>query len=362
MYTGTNRNALLLAQRLPAFGYTTEVVLPDEGVFADRLRAEGVAVSVVPVPAALGLYGRSTKGWHAARALLALPGYWWRLRRHLQAHQGVVHVTSHRSALLAAPAARLAGRPVLWQVSGIEDDRWASVLCDLLATRTVAVSEAARAVTVRRGRVQTIVPPALDPRFDDIAPMSAAKAPIVVTVGRLEPVKGHPLLLEAFTMVLDRIPEARLRIVGGDQAGHEGYADRIRHAAAKIGQPGTVEFTGWVEEPEQRCTDAAVYVSSSRREGMGLALVEALACGLPVVFTADTGLAGFIEPGRSALVVPSCDARALAAAIVRVLEDRAFAARLAAAGREASRRFALATVAAEFAGVLDELIDGSRQR
>lgn len=358
-YTGTARTVHLLAQRLPELGYTTEIVLPAEGQVADRIRAAGDDVTVVPVPPSLSLYGRQTRGRRALRACRDLPVYWWRLRRHLRRRPGVLFATSQRSVLFAAPAARMAGLPVVWQVSGIDEPRAMCALCDLLATRTVAISPAARAWTLRPRRPQRILPPPLDPRFADAPEAHPQRPPTVVTVGRLDPVKDHGLLLEAFAEVLGRVPTARLRIIGDTQVGHEAHGERIRQAARRLGPPGTVELVGWADRPELLFLDASVYVSSSRREGLGLAIAEAMSCGLPAVFTADTGLAAFVEPGRSALVVPWGDPQALADAIVRLLQDPVLAAAMAKAGRQAVRQLLLDEVAPAAARILDELVGGT---
>ena len=301
------------------------------------------------------------------RAILSLPGYWWRLRGHLRKRGGIVHVTSHRSVILAAPAAKLARLPVFWLISQIEDDRGVSVLCDLLATRTIACSAAADAALPSLGRRRraphTIVPFPVDPRFANLPDVQPRRPPIVVTTGRLEPSKGQLLLLEAFAIVLTRVPNARLRIIGGDQEGHEAYADEVRRIATTLGPAGTVELTGWADRPEELMRDATVYVCSSRIEGLGIAIIEAMACGLPAVITANTGMADFVEDGQSALIVANDDPPAMAEGIVRLLTDPTLAARIAAAGREVTRQFALDHVVKATAAVLDDMLaDASAAR
>lgn len=368
MYAGTARSVQQIAQRLPEHGYTASVLLPGEGTVADHVRDAGVDVAIVPVPDSLSHYGRTTRGLVLLRGLIALPLYWWRLRRHLRAHPGVVYVTSHRSVVLAAPAARLAGLPVLWLISGIEDDVAVSALSNLLATRTIACSPAASAALPglrpdlrRRGRPRhTIVPFPLDPRFEDAPQTNPRHPPVVVTVGRLEPIKEHPLLLDAFASVRDRVPGARLRIVGGEQEGHADYAAEVHRKAAELGD--AAELTGWTDNPEALLLDASVYVCSSRREGMGIAIIEAMACGLPAVMTADTGLSGFLVHEQSALIVPNGDSRALADAIVRLLDDPALAQRIADGGRAALRQFSLDRVAAATAAVVDEMLEHAPAR
>jgi glycosyltransferase involved in cell wall biosynthesis len=251
---------------------------------------------------------------------------------------------------------------VFWLISQIEDDRAVSVLCDLLATKTIACSAAADASLPTLGRRRaphTIVPYPIDPRFDSVAAASPLPPPLIVSTARLEPSKGHMLLLDGFAIVRQRVPDARLRIIGGDQEGHEAYADELRQRARDIAPDGAISFTGWADFPESHMHDATVYVCSSRIEGLGIAIVEAMACGLPAVITANTGMAEFVEDGRSALVVPNDDPAALADAVVRLLQDPDLAARIAAAGLATSRQFAIDTITAATAAVLDEMLVGT---
>jgi glycosyltransferase involved in cell wall biosynthesis len=134
----------------------------------------------------------------------------------------------------------------------------------------------------------------------------------------------------------------------------------VRRRAHALGD--AVELTGWTDHPEELVLDASVYVCSSRREGMGIAIIAAMACGVPAVMTADTGLAGFLEDGRSALIVPNGDAGALADAIVRLLDDPDLARRIAEGGRDAVRQFSLDRVATSTATVIDEMLQRTAAR
>jgi glycosyltransferase involved in cell wall biosynthesis len=355
-YASAQRAIDFVGRRLPRLGFGCEYVLPREGPFADELRAAGQRVTVLQVPPALDRYGETTTGLALLRGLLALPAYWLRLRRHLRGRVGVVHVCSQRSVILAAPAARLARVPVVWQVSIIERHPWVSTLCDLLASRTVVLSEAVRVRSLRPWRHQAVVPMPLDERFDDPPRARPHPPPVVVTASRLEPMKNLHVLLEAFALVRRALPDARLRIIGGDQEGHEGYRVSLEKAAARLGIAEAVTFTGYAARPEERWSDASVYVNTSVLEGLGLAIAEAMACGLPAVFPSVIGLAEFVDDGRDALLVPPDDPEATAAAVVRVLTDPALAQRLAAAGPEVARRFSLDRIAPETAAVYDELL------
>lgn len=155
------------------------------------------------------------------------------------------------------------------------------------------------------------------------------EGPVVGTVGRLVPVKGHIWLVRAVPFVVAEFPEARFVLVGEGPLGAD-----LRKLAEGLGVGRHVVFLGtrW-DVPE--CLGAFdLFVLSSLNEGMGRALVEAMAVGLPVVATRVGGVPDVVAHGTTGLLVPPQDAEALAAAVLELLRDRK---RMAAFG-EAARR------------------------
>lgn len=175
---------------------------------------------------------------------------------------------------------------------------------------------------------------ALNPRTLTIANTSSLHAdapalpaaPHVLAVGRLQAQKGFDLLLGAWREVVRAVPEARLRIVGEGPLGAE-----LAALANELGVASSVEWTAPTDRIEALYREAAVFVLSSRYEGMPLALLEAQALGVPAVaFDCPTGpreIVG-IETG---IVVAAEDVSALAAGMVRLLRDPDLRARMAVA-------------------------------
>ncbi len=357
-FTGTARSAGLLARGLADRGWTSEVVLPAEGPVADGLRARSVPVTIVPAPPALLRYGRESVGWRGSGAAVRLPAYWRRIARHLRGRADVLHVTSQRSVLLAAPAARAVGCPVLWQVSGIEEGRVVQRICARLASATVATSTVARDSTPR-GHGAPLLPPPLDPQFTE-TPLVARPVtpPVVACVARFDPVKDHDLLLDAFGLVLQRVSDARLRLIGDVQVGHEAHACRIRQRAESLRPAGAVEFVGWSDHPERHLADVAAYVSTSQHEGLGLSIAEAMACGVPAVFPNTVGLRDHVEAGVSAIVIADRTPAAFADAIVELVTDDGRARRIGSAGRSAVQALSVDIVAGRLATMLDDVVAG----
>jgi glycosyltransferase involved in cell wall biosynthesis len=173
-----------------------------------------------------------------------------------------------------------------------------------------------------------------------------AGSPLVGVVARLEPEKGHPTLLEAWPMVLERVPDARLLIVGeGSQrdalearAEDLGLLGEPCEGDACVGtrhaRPGAkVVFTGRRDDVPAVTAALDVAVLPSYREAQGLVILEAMALGRPVVASNVGGIPEMIEDGVTGLLVAPRDPEALADAIVRVLTDHPLADTMARAGR-----------------------------
>lgn len=158
----------------------------------------------------------------------------------------------------------------------------------------------------------------------------------IVSVGRMDPVKNHALLIEAFAIAVRKRPAADLHLTiygGGD------CMEAVREQVRELGLAGRVSLPGDSRDIAEKIKDARVFVLSSDFEGMPNAVAEAFALGIPVVSTdCPSGgarmLTGADERG---LLVPVGDAEKMAAAIVRILDDDALAERL----RCAAYRFSL---------------------
>ncbi|GAA2021668.1 hypothetical protein GCM10009839_18540 [Catenulispora yoronensis] len=180
------------------------------------------------------------------------------------------------------------------------------------------------------GRVPVrVVPHAVDHGFTP-APVSDVWQ--VAYVGRLSPLKGADVLLEAFGILARTQPKARLVVVGD---GPE--RERLQARAAGLVADGTVEFRGWLTPPEvAEClrASALLAVPSTTPEIFGLTALEALELGRPVVASRIGALPELVGPDNGVLVAPG-DAAALAEALAGLIGD---AERLARLGEASARR------------------------
>jgi fructose-1,6-bisphosphatase II len=172
----------------------------------------------------------------------------------------------------------------------------------------------------------------------------------ILTVGGIEPRKGSLTLLDAFAAARDALPDRRpvLLIAGGATLfDYRDEVDRFHARAAELGINGDLRVLGPVSDDELEALYRAadVFALPSAKEGFGLAVLEALAAGLPAVVSDLDVFRGFLDDEASALLAPAGDADALAGALVRVAREPALADRLRAGGRAVVRRHTWARVA-----------------
>ncbi|WP_448243616.1 glycosyltransferase [Pseudoxanthomonas mexicana] len=155
-----------------------------------------------------------------------------------------------------------------------------------------------------------------------------ADSRIIGTVGRLQPVKDHALLLRAFAKVRMQVPEAVLLIAGDGP-----LREALETQAAQAGLGEAVKFLGDRHDVPRLLAGMELFTLSSSSEGYSIALLEACAAGLPVVATDVGGNREIIRDGANGRLVPATDAAALATALIALLREPVSAAEMGRMGR-----------------------------
>ena len=241
----------------------------------------------------------------------------------------------------------------------VVSERWREILADEYRTSAEVVHNG---VDVARFRSAD---PGLAAALRQRA--GAADRPLILAVGGIEPRKGSDTLMAAMAAMAAMSRSAGrtgrrpvLAVVGGHSfQDYREYRDRVLSSLPGLGLRldddvvllGTVpdtELPGWYAA-------ADVLAFPSTKEGWGLAVLEAMSAGLPVVASDLPVFREYLRPGQDALMVPVDDAGALAAALGTVLDDAALAGRLRAAGHEVCARFTWARTAAEHQRIYADL-------
>jgi mannosylfructose-phosphate synthase len=203
------------------------------------------------------------------------------------------------------------------------------------------------------------IPPAdvamIPPGYDDnrFYPVSAAsrtairqrlgfEGKVILAIGRLARNKGYDLLIEAFSIVAPRIPDAVLHLaIGGATLNRSEQAilDGLRQQVAGLGLTERVKFDGFVADADlaDHYRAADVFVLSSRYEPFGMTAIEAMACGTPTVITTHGGLFRAVTYGRHALYADTFDKEDLGITIVKILRHTRLAHRLSRMGAHKAR-------------------------
>jgi glycosyltransferase involved in cell wall biosynthesis len=177
----------------------------------------------------------------------------------------------------------------------------------------------------------------------DLAP----DQPLVVAVGRMTAQKRHALLLDALARARRTVPRICLALAGDGP-----LRPKLEARAARLGLGEEVRFLGSCRDVPALLACADVLAQPSAFEGHPLAVLEGMIAGVPVVVTDTVGSNETVEHGRSGLVVPHGDPAALADALVRLLLDGDYAARLGGAARiRAEREFTAGTMTRRTAAV-----------
>ncbi len=222
------------------------------------------------------------------------------------------------------------------------------------------VSESCRDELVHLGMSTdriTVVHNGLDARiFEERAATDQKDPGLIVYLGRLKKYKNVDHLIQAMAIVREAVPGARLMIVG------QGDRRRALEALTRsMGLEEAVAFTGFVSEVEKirLLTRAEVAAYPSNKEGWGITVIEANACGTPVVATRVPGLRDAVVDGETGLLIPLGDREAMARALIGLLRDPDERERLARNARARSRRYTWEDTARQTLRVIERTLEES---
>ena len=313
---------------------------------------------------------------HAVAIRLDLdPGCFWKtaaLLRRLK--PALVHTHLRHGDLYGTAAARRAGiRHIVSTRHNDDTFRRNAVIkaCNMLLARKTAriitISDwisrfACEVEKAPREKIRTIhygmaeLRPRRDPRAVR-AEFGFGGGDIVLgIIARLVPQKGHRHLLEAFARARRENPGLRLLVAGDGE-----LRDRLERAAQAPGPDNGVVFTGYRNDVADMLGALDVFVHPSLWEGFGLAILEAMAMGKPVIATNVSAIPELVADGETGLLVPPADSARLAAAILRLARDATLRAQMGQRAQERWRtRFSLPEMIEKTADVYAGLLD-SRQ-
>ncbi|MFA7482303.1 MAG: glycosyltransferase [Vulcanimicrobiota bacterium] len=221
-------------------------------------------------------------------------------------------------------------------------------LADVVLAVSQGVADGLQRLSIPASQTRTILNAVDVESIQREAKRAPSQAHTFVTVGRLCYQKDHLGLLQAFKKVHSDSPGARLIIVGEGPDRQE-LQSRLR----VLGLESSVRLAGWRERPYELIAGAKAFVLSSRFEGFGLVLVEAMAAGLPVISTnCPSGPSEILGHGKYGIMVPTADSDALADAMLLLLNDDERCEQLKQKGLKRCQDFDVAKICDEYLELL----------
>jgi glycosyltransferase involved in cell wall biosynthesis len=180
-------------------------------------------------------------------------------------------------------------------------------------------------------------------------------APRLVWLRALHAVYNPVMAIETLASIKPRFPEASLTLIGPDKG--DGTLQAVRRAVARCGLEKDVQLMGGVDKQDvPNCLQAGdVFLNTTHVDNTPVSVLEAMACGIPVVSTDVGGIPYLLRNGRDALLVPAGDVTAMAAGVERLLLDPETAAELSAQGRVAVEPFRWPIVIAQWMELIDRV-------
>lgn len=297
------------------------------------------------------------------------------LARELRRHNvDLVHTNSLKTHVLGGLAAKLAKKPLVWDVRDILDPGPARRLLLQVARLTrphiVAMSAAVARFLEPAHCATTVVHGGRSPEhFVKAEPSAQLRAElglaegdeVITVIARLTPWKGHMVLLDAFRAVQVERPRARLLVVGTPTFWEETYLEELQERAEVLGCADAVRWLGFRDDIPQILAQSDVLALPSFSEPFGIVIVEAMIAGKPVVVCDSGGPPEIVSEGVTGLVVPTMKVGPLADALLELLGDPERARQMGEAGRQrALSHFDIRVAVSSIEKIYERIMDGKR--
>ncbi len=326
-WRGGQNQVRLTVTGLRAAGYRTALVAQPDGELAKRM-AESTDVIGLPLKNELDLTAA------------------WRLSRIIQrTRPDVIHAHDPHGVATAALALSwggigirpplVASRRVDFHMKGSSLSRWKYRQVDLFIAASHAIADILVADGVPRDRIITIHE-GIDVEHVDAAPAADIhaefwlphQAPIAGNIAALVPHKGQRHFIDAARLVIQKLPEVHFLIVGDGE-----LRDSLAHHVKELGLEKHIILTGFRPDVLSLLKSFDMFVMSSITEGLGTSLLDAMAARKAIAATDVGGIPEVVEDGRTGLLVPPRNPRALADAMLQILQNEPMRTKFGEAGR-----------------------------
>jgi len=278
----------------------------------------------------------------------------------------LIHAHTRVSQVASLIASRMARVPFITTCHGYFRKRLRGII-DTWGAQVVAISDAVKShliddLGVDGDRIALIYSGVDASRFSEYdatgrlneirAELGLKDTPVIGTIGRLSSVKGHKFFIEAMKDILAKRPDAQAILLG---SGEE--LPRLKKLAESLGVAGSVHFYDSCANTPRFLSVMDVFVFPSVKEGLGIALLEALASGRACVASRIGGIGDIIKDGYNGMLVDAGDSKAISDAVLRLLSDSSLRNEMGRRGKAlVSERFTLDGMARNMMKLYEEVL------
>ena len=332
---GAERSLLLLLQNINRQHFKPMVVLPERGPLSEQIQALGVELKLLPL-----------NKINVCNPLPYMKTVWSLVKILLTRRIDLLHCNTSICNQYGMIAARLVGLPVVTHTRNILGKRAFQRMflggADVLIANSRAVADSYAQYVSKDQRVE-IIYNAVDTKYfrpheerNSRSRYNISDSKFVIgQIAQITPNKGQDIFIRALAQVVRKHPNVRGLIVGGNTIidDSDWFLDELKQLVKELGLVDKVIFTGFVKNMVNlyRCLDLVVLPSKS--EGFGRTIAEAMAMTKPAVAAKVGGLPEIIVEGKTGLLVPPGDSKALADAILKVVENPELARKIGTNGR-----------------------------
>lgn len=352
---GAEKKLLYILRKLDRAVFSQHVIYSIPGALKEEVKREGVPLKKVYPMSLLNPI-----------SLISI----WRLYKYIRKHKiDIVHCHLDVAYIMGTAAAAMARVPVIFSFQNIADEKVLSYyrifrriemtlspLADMFLVESDDVMKVLLSWGLRREKIEIIpngveIPANEEPSAESgevIKRKLGIEGSVVIgNMARLVDFKNHRLLLDSACKVIGLEPNVKVLIIGDGPLREE-----LERRTEQLGITRNVLFLGTVLDFEPYLQALDLFVLTSLTESTPLALLHALACGLPVVSTAVGDIPSIIRDGVDGILVPSDDVTALTKAMIQLINDQEQRKRIGHAGRQtAEQRFSVEAMMSKIAGV-----------
>jgi glycosyltransferase involved in cell wall biosynthesis len=327
-------------------------IVPDEGELTQRLRRSGLETHILPLP--------PIQFRNFFKMLASIEAH-RRLFKRLRPN--IIYANGSRAALYGSIVGRILGIPIVWHCRVANTDPYLDPLLVKLNNKIVANSKAtaARFSTHFKKRIQVIYNGVniqwLRKKNLQEPGLINDEWKVILTVARVSKWKRHDLVLAAFEELAGDNPKTHLVFLGAKDKREPDWWEFLSSKTKQSRFSERIHWVGQVEDVRPWLRAALMMVLASENEPFGRVLVEAMACGVPVIAARSGGVPEIVNHGQEGLLVTPGNVKELSGSMVRLLTDEVLREHLSKSARQKAERFSLESHIAGMVQVFEETLD-----